>query len=56
MYEIISVAVEDVVSSWLAMSQIETGRMKMETKVGFFSIGLDTYWAQFEGLRDGRHA
>lgn len=31
----------------------------METKVGFFSIGLDTYWAQFEGLRDhllGYHA
>ena len=31
----------------------------METKVGFFSIGLDTYWGQFEGLRDhllGYHA
>ena len=28
-------------------------------KVGFFSVGLDTYWAQFKGLRDrllGYHA
>lgn len=29
------------------------------TKIGFFSVGLDTYWAQFEGLREhllGYHA
>jgi len=26
--------------------------MKMKTKVGLFGIGLDTYWAQFDGLLD----
>jgi L-arabinose isomerase len=26
--------------------------IKMKTKVGLFGIGLDTYWAQFEGLLD----
>ena len=32
---------------------------KIAAKVGFFSVGLDTYWAQFKGLRDrllGYHA
>ena len=32
---------------------------KIGAKVGFFSVGLDTYWAQFKGLRDrllGYHA
>ena len=24
----------------------------MQTKVGLFGIGLDTYWGQFEGLLD----
>ena len=24
----------------------------MKTKVGLFGIGLDTYWAQFDGLLD----
>ena len=26
--------------------------MKTKLKVGLFGTGLDTYWAQFEGLRD----
>ena len=33
--------------------------MKDNVKVGFFSIGLETYWAQFKGLKEnllGYHA
>jgi L-arabinose isomerase len=31
---------------------VKKGKMKQKVKIGLFGVGLDTYWAQFDGLLD----